>query len=643
MISFKNVTKAYSGQLVLDSVSCDFEDTGFYLLLGESGSGKTTFLNILAGFLPIEGGSITWDEHNFSEQIEGMDVDYITQDSYFVDFLSVVDNLLLVSENHVQIQETLCRFNLGEKAEQLPTTLSGGERQRLAIIRALLSGKKCLLLDEPTASLDEDNKTAVFELLQKLKSSTLIICSSHDSQALQYADKVIHLSKVQNKSVVLGSIRNAKTKKICQNSSKKKNLNHFLRKWFVSKHRNRKSMILFTMFLVLSMCLCIFADFPQNKLDSSINHLYKLNMFTVEIYGKQSWDDIAPSWDGITEVVLDYSASVSDGNENLDPDIPNRPTPDYELAMHTLPYSRDAFKLSNNLKCGTYFTEANQVILSCEMAEALNPSAPEKLLGEHLVKNLYGLGQVKLEIVGIFDTFNDIEKKYLNAIGIHIASGDDYDPQNYADLYFINGKLTKQLEQDDGFYSGAGQRRGYRVYFDSYRAMKHYYNQYYDVLNNGTTIRTDYSNIDVSLSFTFEMLFRVSLPVAIFMIMFAILFYIALVKTEFVYNNRFVSVFEYSGYSKSKVVNRFILLNIWELIKIEFVATVIAIGITWIVNFLNSKYMFVNFHIFSYNVPMIGVFLIFMILWAGIAVHFLFRRVKVASWYENLISNRDLI
>lgn len=628
---------------MLDSVSCDFEDTGFYLLLGESGSGKTTFLNILAGFMPFESGSIAWNEQNFTVQVEGGDIDYITQDSNFVDFLSVMDNLRLVSDSDEQIKETLYKFKLDEKKNQLPVTLSGGERQRLAIIRALLSGRKVLLLDEPTAALDEDNKIAVFELLRQLKSSTLIICSSHDSQALQYADEVLHFSKVKNRSADMMPARPVKLKKAIWHYHKHKNINRFLRKWFVSKRRNRKSLVLFTIFLVLSMCLCIFADLPQNRLDSSIKNLYGLNMFTVEVYGKNNWDDIAPSEKGIKEVVLDYSASVSDGNESLDPNVPTRPTPDYELAMYTLPFSADAFKLSSEIRYGTYFTEANQVILTWEMAEALYPSAPEKLIGESLTKNLYGLGQVKLEIVGIFDAFNDIDKKYLDAIGIHIAAGDNYDPENYTDLYFINGKLTEQFEQDEGFYNGSGQRRGYRVYFDSYQTMKRYYDQYYDILNNGTTIRTDYSTINVSLFFTFETLFKISLPVAFFMVMFAILFYISLIKTEFVYNNRFVSVFEYSGYSKSAVINHFILLNIWELIKIELIATVIAIGITGGVNSLNSKYMFIPFQIFSYNLPMIGAFLIFMILWAGILVYFLFRRVKVVSWYENLISSRDLI
>lgn len=66
MICFENVTKAYGGQVVLDGMTCQFENTGFYLLMGESGSGKTTFLNILAGFLPFEEGWVDWDGERFS-------------------------------------------------------------------------------------------------------------------------------------------------------------------------------------------------------------------------------------------------------------------------------------------------------------------------------------------------------------------------------------------------------------------------------------------------------------------------------------------------------------------------------------------------------------------------------------------------
>lgn len=642
MICFENVTKAYGGQVVLDGMTCQFENTGFYLLMGESGSGKTTFLNILAGFLPFEEGWVDWDGERFSRQITGKDVDYITQDPFFVDFLTMMDNLRMVSENDAEIQNILRQFGLEERAQQYPATLSGGERQRFAIIRAVLGGKKVILLDEPTAALDEDNKTAVFTLLRELKDDTLIVCSSHDPQALEHADEVIRLTKLHGRFLE----KTATTGPVCLPSprrGRKKGTDRFLKKWFRSPNRNRKAPVLFTAFLVLAMCLCMFADLPQNKMEASIDHLYKLNMFTVTLYGGQRWEDIVPDTEGIREVVLDYSGSVPTGGENLDPNIPSRPTPGYELSLNMLPYSQKAFRLADKVKYGTYFTGAKQVILSWEMAQALYPTAPEKLLGESLYKNIYGLGWTNLEIVGIFDTFTDAERMYLKAAGVQILDVDGYDPRNYVDTFFVSGKLTEELEQDEGFYTGSLQQRRYRVYFDSFRDMRNYYQQYQDVLNSGFDVQTDYSTIDVSLLFTFEMLFKVALLMAVFMMAFAVLFYIALIRTEFVYNSRFVAVFAYAGFSKSAVLHRFIVRNLWELCKMALLATAIAVGITWAVNALNSRLALVDYWIFSYNAAMIAAFLGAMLLLAGIVLPVLFRRVKVASWYESLIASRDLI
>ena len=131
MIACEELTKTYGEECILDGFSGTFLETGFYLLLGESGSGKTSFLNLLAGFLPFESGTVRWDRDVYSEKVSfpgEVPFDYMTQDSFFVD-------------------------------------LSGGERGRLAIIRALLKGKKVLLLDEPTAALDEKNKRMIFEML----------------------------------------------------------------------------------------------------------------------------------------------------------------------------------------------------------------------------------------------------------------------------------------------------------------------------------------------------------------------------------------------------------------------------------------------------------------------------------------------
>ena len=128
-----------------------------------------------------------------------------------------------------------------------------------------------------------------------------------------------------------------------------------------------------------------------------------------------------------------------------------------------------------------------------------------------------------------------------------------------------------------------------------------------------------------------------------FLIFFSTLFYLALKKTEFVYNNRFVAVFEYSGFSKSKVINCFILLNIVELIKLYSTASVIALFISSIINLANSWLHFVNICIYSYNWLLFFCFIVLLFLLMIIIINVLFRKVKTLSWYDIIIEGRDLM
>ena len=644
MIACENVTKSFSDQVILNSFSFTFEDRGFYLLFGESGSGKTTFLNILSGFLDFEGGEIKWDSRTFTGRVRRSEIenecDYITQDSFFADFLSVSDNLRLICDSDEKIAAMLDRFGLSDKAEQMPTTLSGGERQRLAIARALLNGKRVLFLDEPTASLDEENKTTIFELLAKLSQSMLIICSSHDMLAKEYADTVIPFTKVHKKDIVHSESSSLKTKTEQKagkqkTSGRKANLNTFLRKYFRSGQKSKKAAILFTVFLVLSSCLCLLADTPAHKTDSCIKNLYKINFLTVTTKNKTRWDEIAAGSDDIRSVVLNYSGSCPDGADDLGEDVIMRPAPDYEMSLSVLPFDKDVFKLSDNVRCGSYFTDRDQIILSSDMAAALYPSAPEKLIGEHISKNVYGLGDVNFEIVGIFDPFDDFEKQYLKAMGVDIEIGNEY---SYNDLFFVNSKITDALEDDKAFFMG--DKRTYQLYFDSFRDMKAYYDKYADRLDVRTV---SYDSVDVSMKFTFEAMAITLLPLAGFMVFFSTLFYIALKKTEFVYNNRFVAVFEYSGYDKKKVISRFILLNLLELVRLMLIAEAAAFLLTSAVNLLSGRMIWVYFQLFTYNIWLIFLFNAFILLVSALAFNIMFRRVKVSSWYDNLIAARDLI
>lgn len=638
MIKCNNISKNFGRQIVLDGFSHEFNDTGLYLLFGESGSGKTTFLNILSGFQEFDSGTVSIDDNVFTDAVNRElireEFDYITQDAFFVDFLTVMDNLRIIKEDDVSILKLLEKFGLEGKKNRYPATLSGGEKQRLAIVRALLGNKKILFMDEPTAALDRDNKIQIFELMSEIKGNVLIICSSHDIKAKEYADEVIEFHKCRTMSDEKIHKLPKKGKKLSQTNHKPKSAKvyHYINKWFKSPNRNRKSNVLFGVFLTIAMCLCMLADTPQNKLDSNIEYIYKINMCELVTYDEEDgmYDRLCEI-DNISEVVFEYNGSVP--VPGINPDVIVQEMPYYEVVVSALPSDSEAFKISDCIKYGTYFTNANQVVISLEKAKEMSPENPEKAVGQSMTVILYGMGETEFEIAGVFDEFNKFETAYFSATGI----------PSYYD-WFVSSEFTAQYIDDPEFYDNSDGKkvRRYELYFDSYRDMMNFYEENYEKFDEqGHQLRTDiglYKERDV-----FIMMYKTLLPLSVFVAFFTIIFYINLIKTEIAYNNKFFAVFDYAGYSLNKLRNSFVTLNLCYLLRTGLIAAALTYMITFIVNVVNQKYVFVGFQIFTYNIPIIAGFVVFIGIVSVICTNVLLRRLKINGWYENVITSRDLI
>ena len=143
MISLR-VSKSYNEKQVFDNLTLDIHEGEILCVLGESGGGKTTLLNILAGLIPYDG------------EVENApsNVGFIFQEPRLLPNLTVEGNLLYAGGKSEQIEEILRKTELLSLRNKRPKELSGGEKQRVAIARAFLSDAKLLLLDEPFSSLD---------------------------------------------------------------------------------------------------------------------------------------------------------------------------------------------------------------------------------------------------------------------------------------------------------------------------------------------------------------------------------------------------------------------------------------------------------------------------------------------------------
>lgn len=208
-ISFKDVSKIYKmGEVeikALDNVSFDIEKGEFVVVLGESGAGKTTILNILGGMDTATSGAIIIDGKDIAGASRRELCDYRRYDIGFVfQFYNLVQNL--TAKENVELALQICKdpldpvfvlkmVGLEERMNNFPSQLSGGEQQRVAIARAVAKNPKLLLCDEPTGALDYVTGKQVLKVLQDMcyKNGITVVMITHNQALAQMAQKIIRV------------------------------------------------------------------------------------------------------------------------------------------------------------------------------------------------------------------------------------------------------------------------------------------------------------------------------------------------------------------------------------------------------------------------------------------------------------------
>ncbi|MFO7342086.1 ABC transporter ATP-binding protein [Caldibacillus debilis] len=208
-IKLENVHKRYRmGEVTIHAVrgvSFTIEKGEFAIVVGSSGAGKTTVLNLLGGMDRADEGTIIVDKKDISAYNDKMLTEYRRNDIGFVfQFYNLVPNLtakenvelaVQISKNPLDAEEVLERVGLKERMNNFPSQLSGGEQQRVAIARALAKNPKLLLCDEPTGALDYQTGKTILKLLQDTarKTGMTVVMITHNSALTDMADKVIRM------------------------------------------------------------------------------------------------------------------------------------------------------------------------------------------------------------------------------------------------------------------------------------------------------------------------------------------------------------------------------------------------------------------------------------------------------------------
>ena len=185
-----------------------FQTNKIYGIYGTSGSGKTSILNLLSGFIKPSSGSILINgkEQKSDEITKKFNIGYAPQLPTIIDE-DVITNVTLKYNNSLEVithlRNYLLKFNLRKFIQKKYyknnkslsiKNMSGGERQRIGFIRSIINNPSLILLDEPTSSLDKKNEKKIFTFLKSIKQDKIIIITSHNKNHKQYFDKVIDLN-----------------------------------------------------------------------------------------------------------------------------------------------------------------------------------------------------------------------------------------------------------------------------------------------------------------------------------------------------------------------------------------------------------------------------------------------------------------
>ena len=288
MLELKNVSKIYQTKeekiFALDHINLSFKDNGLVFILGQSGSGKTTMLNVLGGIDSMTEGEVLYDGNSLSslslEEYRRDIISFVFQEYNLLPKLNVYENLALVisskekEEKDKLVKDILSKIGLEGYENRRVNELSGGQKQRIAIGRALAKNSKILLCDEPTGNLDSNTSKDIIELLKVISKEKLVIIVSHNEElANSFADRIVHIKdgKVDNDEEIhdLADNLNQEIKK--NTMSFKTILNYGLNNLSSHKFKTVISAILLVLSFISIGCMSICLTYSSESINYKLS------------------------------------------------------------------------------------------------------------------------------------------------------------------------------------------------------------------------------------------------------------------------------------------------------------------------------------------------------------------------------------
>lgn len=214
MIQVTGVSKSYERLQVLRDISLSIGDGEFVSIVGPSGAGKTTLLQIIGSLEQPDSGIVAYDGEDIVAMKEerrarfrNRNIGFVFQFHQLLPEFTINENVAMPAmiggesrrESMARAAEILTRLGLADRLDHRPAQLSGGERQRAAVARALINDPRVILADEPSGSLDSQNRRELYDLFFKLRqdSGMTFVIVTHDESLAADSDRIIHMKDGQ--------------------------------------------------------------------------------------------------------------------------------------------------------------------------------------------------------------------------------------------------------------------------------------------------------------------------------------------------------------------------------------------------------------------------------------------------------------
>ncbi len=434
MIILNNIYKKHGEKEILKNISLTINSSEMTFIVGTSGVGKTTLLNIIGGLDKPTSGDVIFNGQNIQEDLSdyrAKNIGFVFQDSNLISGLSTIQNVEIATsfsgakKDTESIRNEIVALGISDP-DQKVETLSGGEKQRAAVVRSICKDASIIIADEPTGNLDSNNADLVLKLLKSLNKDRHVIVVSHDMEkARKYADRIITLSDgIFISDMILTSTQNTiiSTKNDTTQNEKNNLKTHFFDA-FITLGKNsvklRKGKIISIALVIALAIISIAAVIQLNQSGNELSHNVNVNYLENDLinlyYGNgpntgfmemsfttDEIQSIQSNYD-IKEMVLTYQNVSNDWLFSTSTRTANAHIKQIDIS--------DFFEdrvMTNEIE-GQFITTNNEIIIGEDVAQQL---FDENCIGEVILLN-DGVGNsISLTIVGVNRTRNSFDETY---------------------------------------------------------------------------------------------------------------------------------------------------------------------------------------------------------------------------------------